>query len=239
MADIPSIILGTLRDVGDWAPIPLLPTIASLTLSVYEIAMTVQENKEAVKSLARDTIDVSYIIITGLQHEGRNGVKYTSQIEADLRALLDDLHRIEVFVKKYRDKRKWYTKTFSHQPDKGAIVAHRKALNSTLTKFGLKSNIELRLLVGQLVNEQKKISDGLAQNLQSKPKETLVQDVYGSMLPAKFGISTQESAGGTVTVSHAQGNDRVKPNSECSGHKVTNINSGNSYTFACYTVTRR
>ncbi|KAF8644786.1 hypothetical protein AX16_008248 [Volvariella volvacea WC 439] len=226
MADIPSIILGTLKDVGDWAPIPLLSTVASLTLSIYDIATTVQENKEAVKSLARDTTDVSYIIITGLQHEGRNGVKYTSQIEADLRLLLEELHKIEAFVKRYREKRKWYTRTLNYQSDKGTIAGHREALNNSLAKFGLKSNIELRLLVGQLVNEQKKFLDGIAQTSEGKPKESLTKDVYGSMLPAKFGISIQNS-GGAVTVNHIQGDSKVKHSSK----KVTNINSGNSYTF--------
>ncbi|KAF8644793.1 hypothetical protein AX16_008255 [Volvariella volvacea WC 439] len=223
MADLPAIVLGTLKDVGDWAPIPLLSTVASLTLTIYDIAMTVQENKEAIKSLANDTAEASYIIITGLQHEGRKGVQYTSQIETDLRALLDDLQKIELFIKKYREKRKWYTKTFNYQADKGAIAGHRESLNHALTKFGLKSNIELRILVSKLVDEQTKFLESIAQVSEGKSRESRSKDIYGSMLPATFALSIQN--GGSVTVNHIQGNSKVKHSSK----KVTNVNSGNSY----------
>ncbi|KAF8656453.1 hypothetical protein AX16_002538 [Volvariella volvacea WC 439] len=151
-------MLQILKHIGDWAPIPLFSLVASAALSVYEVAMAIHGlmNVEAIKSLAYRTVTTTYIVVVGLQHEGRRKVPYATQVESDLKLLLDvrfrayyvlphvldcplynrELNKVRDFVDKYVDN-KWYNRALSYQADKGAIFGHMEALSSVLTKFGV------------------------------------------------------------------------------------------------------
>ncbi|KAF8636769.1 hypothetical protein AX16_010972 [Volvariella volvacea WC 439] len=134
MAGIQTTILETLKQTCEWSPIPLLSNMAGLALSIYESAKVVQANKEAIRSLADSVVEISYIVIAGLQHEGRKGVQYTPKVESELRSLIGNLHSIEMYTKKHVDKRKWYS---PYRGDRNAIADFRESLHCTLTNFGV------------------------------------------------------------------------------------------------------
>ncbi|KAF8641771.1 hypothetical protein AX16_009807 [Volvariella volvacea WC 439] len=223
-----STLLTTLKDVGDWCPIPSLSSVAALTPEIWDIATTAQGNKAAIKSLADDTVETVYIVVAGLQHEGRKGIQHTPQIESDLQQLCGDLEKIKVCIEKHRGKRKWYNKLFGRHTCDEAFAGHWESLSQVLRKFGLKSGIKRSALVKKLLNEQKEFFGSRKEDWASQTKEAKAREVYGSMLPKdiEHGLFAPDPANGDTQV-HIQGDHNVTMSSK----KVTNINSGGSYTF--------
>ncbi|KAF8636770.1 hypothetical protein AX16_010972 [Volvariella volvacea WC 439] len=223
MAGIQTTILETLKQTCEWSPIPLLSNMAGLALSIYESAKVVQANKEAIRSLADSVVEISYIVIAGLQHEGRKGVQYTPKVESELRSLIGNLHSIEMYTKKHVDKRKWYS---PYRGDRNAIADFRESLHCTLTNFGVKlgGEIELKILLGELVHKQKSHQDD---TVKTSGGEVVPQTMYGSMLPSKWGLTIQNTAGGAAVVNYISGDHEIRT----SRKRERNVNSGNSYSY--------
>ncbi|KAF8636762.1 hypothetical protein AX16_010965 [Volvariella volvacea WC 439] len=219
-------IYSTLKDVSDWAPIPIFSELATTTLSIHDNATNAQGNKEALKSLASHTARVVYVVIVGLQHEGRNGVKYTSLVTSNLRRLLDELNQIEDSIQRHKDKRKWYRKILGLRADDSIFAAHRESLNRALMEFGLNNSTELKALARQLMNKHREILDGI---MGDAPREVIALKVYGSMLPSSFRRSIVYTAGYDVGVNFISGNLETRTHHE----DVVNVNSGRSYTYLC------
>ncbi|KAF8656461.1 hypothetical protein AX16_002546 [Volvariella volvacea WC 439] len=204
-----NMVLGTLKNVGDWAPTPLFSSLASTALSVYEVAKGLRGwgDVKVIRLLADRTVNVTFIVIVGLQHEGRKGIQHTSDVDAELRLLLEELKKIEAFTRGYEEKRKWLSRMLSYRVDKRAIIGHMGALNCTLANFGIKSTIDPQVLADRLSDEHKKFLDSIAQQaLMGKSKEALTREMYGSLLPSRHTPATSARYS-----SAARGNGSLEP----------------------------
>ncbi|KAF8644805.1 hypothetical protein AX16_008265 [Volvariella volvacea WC 439] len=175
-----TLILQALIDASKFSAIPGLDQVASAALSIVQTIQDAKSNKRAFRALGEHVCEVTYVIVGGLQHQGRDNKvhKTKDQLRDDLLIFLDKLNGIKEAIK-VKLKQGWFSRLINASDDKVALQQLEVDLRHSLDLFGVKSHIELRQLVSALSRINQEFITTM-QHQQGRPPSQV--QLYGALL---------------------------------------------------------
>ncbi|KAK2462587.1 hypothetical protein APHAL10511_005320 [Amanita phalloides] len=148
--DVSATVITTLKNVAGISAIPGIAEAASLALQVVNTVQRVRNNRAGFKALAEDAAELAYVVHRAHEEAEHN---MPPGLPDDLDHALKVLQDVSDLAHKSASKN-----TFSAmiQPgvDANTIQDHRSKLQGCLSRFGLRTDIELRIMVHKLVTQQ-------------------------------------------------------------------------------------
>ncbi|KAF8995813.1 hypothetical protein BDQ17DRAFT_1330306 [Cyathus striatus] len=158
--EISSLVLTTLQDAAQFAPVPYLQDAASLALSILNMVATglpsSSKRRLRTRMRSRQSREGS---------AGKGGIDEESDLMRNVRQLIDTLTSIDNFTRK-EAKRNVVSRFLLHQSDLDKIDEYRRRLQKSLDIFGLQSNISISDNLSRVVKQQNEI---MSQKALSRP----------------------------------------------------------------------
>ncbi|KAF5361132.1 hypothetical protein D9758_009057 [Tetrapyrgos nigripes] len=218
-AGIARTVLETLREVAKYAPVPFLSESAGLALGVFDAVERAHGNREDLRTLAEECVNLVYIIKCAFDRENSlsnpslnpdSSLKNRHQasepepeklvipeeLKKDLEKVRDTLKPIEKFVKK-QAQRNVVSRIVMGSKDAEDIKTFQRRVEQAMRAFSFKSNIEQRQILHGLANTstliKSKISPSSSSPLVASPLLPLESPQYPlspqSLEPPKSPIS--------------------------------------------------
>ncbi|KAF8987254.1 hypothetical protein BDQ17DRAFT_1258778 [Cyathus striatus] len=164
--EISSLVLTTLQDAAQFAPVPYLQDAASLALSILNMVATTKGNRQAFRAVASDACELVCVVVKAVRvAQERGGIDEESDLMRNVRQLIDTLTSIDNFTRK-EAKRNVVSRFLLHQSDLDKIDEYRRRLQKSLDIFGLQSNISISDNLNRVVKQQNEI---MSQKALSRP----------------------------------------------------------------------
>jgi len=158
--DVSSLILTTLADIAQWAPLPHLQQASSLALGILNTVRGAHDNKESFRRLASDACGLVYTILCIQQDKSEESQELSPKLAGDLEGLVITLNSISDFAQTYA-QRNMFQRIVSRNSDLGMIQDYRQRLKQALDLFGLQSSITIRETVMKIAASHEKLRSEL------------------------------------------------------------------------------
>ncbi|KIL59097.1 hypothetical protein M378DRAFT_111327 [Amanita muscaria Koide BX008] len=160
--EITSTVMRTLEKIAAVSPVPGLSEAAGMALRITELVQRVRGNRDAFQRLAANACELVYVVCHAYK-DVSEAKDVNPELEGNLDNVLNVLLSIQDLanegVSRGRFKALWRTDV-----DADKIKECRERLQQCLRRFGLESDINVRLMVHKLVSQNEKIMGILESN---------------------------------------------------------------------------
>ncbi|KAJ8690974.1 hypothetical protein PTI98_010591 [Pleurotus ostreatus] len=252
--DIAGIVLATLQQAAELAPVPYLKEAAGLAVALFDMVQSTSDNKSAFKALANDACELVYTATSVWKdrEEDNNGKTLPQDLMDHLKELLETMTDVMDFAKA-RASRGLFARFISHKADAGRIQGFRAQLKDALDRFGMQSHITVRDAVSRIQEQQAAILTALEAHAPSKSQPSAItEDSLATSNPSStpstpgtpsfphpthaftsFGniVNNGEGTFNSVNGNYVINNSTTNTSSKNSGNvmNISTVNSNNRY----------
>ncbi|KAF9495932.1 hypothetical protein BDN71DRAFT_1506276 [Pleurotus eryngii] len=249
--DIAGIVLSTLQQAAELAPVPYLREAAGLAVALFDMVQGTLENKSAFKGLASDACELVYTATSVWKdrEEDNDGKPLPQDLIDHLKELLKTMTDVMQFAKA-RASRGPFARFISHKADAGRIQGFRAQIKDAMDRFGMQSHITVRDAVSRIQEQQAAILAALEAHAPNKSQ--LIASTEASSNPSSapstphtppfprpahaftsFGniVNNGEGTFNSVNGNYVVNNSSTNTSSKNSGNvmNISTVNSNNRY----------